>query len=144
MPCKESIFSFFYLHCCASTNPGVQNKTTQKSFTEWLVSVEQKGRKTKDVKLLFLNMIFASSKEMLWMQPKQLWKNTPATSGRLPAGKPMFQTFQRLTAVKGLLIWRTSMGKKRNFIHWVHYLPWVIFSGLFLTQKSILLYINFH
>lgn len=50
-------------------------------------------------------------------QPKQPWKNTPATSGCLPAGKPVFQTFQRLTAVKGLLIWRMSMGKGRNFIH---------------------------
>lgn len=78
-------------------------------------------------------------------QPKQPWKAAPATSGSLPAGKPVYKTLWRLNTVKGLVIcygWARA-GEETVFMAYV--ICYELFSRLCFWQwNQLSCEINFH
>lgn len=95
--------------------------------------------------LPLLNMSFVSSKEILWI-------SSQSSPGRMHLQRVALCLLAN-RCVKHSKDWiqsrdswstgRMSMVKGRKFSHWIHYLLWVIFSSLFLTVKSIILWNKF-
>lgn len=92
--------------------------------------------------LLLLNMSFVSSKEILWI-------SSQSSPGRMHLQQVALCLLANWCAkhskdwIQSGESWSTgriSMVKGRKFSHWLHYLLWVIFSSLFLTVESIILW----